>query len=75
MTALIAHDRRLVAAVGATRAYLVPEVEQLPEGDPTKRFVAFMCLYALDVAAGRLPGPYSQAVAEAYAQAACGTRD
>jgi hypothetical protein len=70
MTTLITHNGRNVATVGATRAHLAPELEQLPDGHPDKRFVAFMCLYALDIAAGELPGPYDQAAAEAYAQAA-----
>jgi hypothetical protein len=34
-----------------------------------------MCLYALEVTAGRLPGPYSTARALAYARAAAAARN
>ena len=36
--------------------------------------VKAMCLYALEVADGRLPGPYSEARALAYARAAAAKR-
>ena len=37
--------------------------------------VKAMCLYALEVADGRLPGPYSDAQALAYAHAAAAKRN
>ncbi len=66
--AMISHDGEPVAFVGATRAYLAPSLEDADAGDPLRRFVAGMCLYALDVAAGRLPGPYTDANAERFAR-------
>ena len=70
MTQFIHLDGELVATVGARRFYLTPRVENLRAEDPTARLVTLMCAYALDVEAGRLPGPYSDAQAAAHAREA-----
>ena len=70
MTTLIRFDGDLVASVGHTRAYLMPHIEALPDGDPLLRFVVVMCSYALEVAQGRLPGPYSDERAAFFARTA-----
>lgn len=66
----ITYDGSVAAAAGATRFVLAPAIERLPDGHPTKRFVAFMCIYARDTLTGRLPGPYSDADGEAFARRA-----
>ena len=49
----------------------------IPDGLPSEEqaTVKAMCLYALEVADGRLPGPYSEARALAYARAAAAKRN
>lgn len=66
----ITYDGSVAAAAGTTRFVLAPSIERLPDGHPTKRFVAFMCVYARDVLTGRLPGPYCDAGGEAFARRA-----
>lgn len=68
MTTVVRYEGRVVATVGRTRAYLAPEIEQLPDADPLLRFVVMMCSYALDVAHGVLAGPYADATAALYAR-------
>jgi hypothetical protein len=66
----IIHKGQLAAVVADGRAIIresVPEREQ-----PT---VKAMCLYALEIAEGRLPGPYSAAEALVYARAAAANRN
>ena len=70
MTILVRYEGRVVATVGATRAYLAPEIERLPDSDPLLRFVVMMCSYALDVGQGVLAGPYDDEIAALYARAA-----
>ena len=70
MTILIQYDGAPVATVGATRSFLAPQIEALPDGDPMLRFVVFMCAFALDIQNGRLPGPYSDDRATFFARAA-----
>ena len=48
------------ALAGAERFYLAESVAALPDGDPVKRFVCWCCLYAGEVLAGELPGPYTR---------------
>jgi hypothetical protein len=67
---LIRYRGTIAAIATARRAWLVPEIEELPDGHPDKRFVAFMVLYAMDVQRGDLPGPFRQEEAEAFAFAA-----
>jgi hypothetical protein len=53
---LITYRRRAVAIAGPERFYLAPHIAQRPNGDPLKRFVCFLALYARDVLTGQLPG-------------------
>jgi hypothetical protein len=65
---LITYQRRAVAIAG-----LAPHIDQRPDGDPLKRFVCFLALYARDVQTGRLPDEprhYLPRRAERYAREA-----
>ena len=64
MTKII-HRGRLAAVVLADQAILT---EELPE--PDERTVKAMCLYALEIAAGQQPGPYTDEEALEYAHRA-----
>ena len=66
----IIHRGRVAALVVAGQA-IIPEA--LPSQEEAT--VKAMCLYALEVADGRLPGPYSDAQALAYACAAAAKRN
>ena len=68
MTQLIRLEGEIVATVGATRFFLSPAIEALPEDDPIARLVTVMCAYALEVHAGELEGPYSDAAALEHAR-------
>jgi hypothetical protein len=61
----ITYKGRLAAVVLADQAILT---DPLPE--PDERTVKAMCLYALEVAAGLQPGPYSDERALRYARRA-----
>ena len=61
----IIYNRRLAAVVVADQAIILDE---LP--DDEQRTVKAMCLYALEVAAGRERGPYSNERALQYARRA-----
>jgi hypothetical protein len=65
----ITYRGRLVAVAARERFFLCDELAQRPAGDPELGFVAFMCAYALDVARGELPGPYTDENARRYARA------
>ncbi len=65
---LLSYNGAAVAVAGATRVWLAPAIDDLPCGDPLKRFVAAMCLYAHDLRRGLVPGPYSDRRAELYAR-------
>ena len=70
---LITYRRRPVAMAGPDRFYLAPHIDQLAAGDPLKRFVCFLVLYARDVQTGQLPGEprhYLPRRAERYAREA-----
>ena len=58
MTTLIRLDGEIVATIGATRCFLAPRIQALPDDDPVGRTVLLMCAYALDIRAGRVSGPY-----------------
>ena len=64
MTKII-YNSRLAAVVLADQAILT---DPLPE--PDERTVKAMCLYALEIAAGLHPGPYTDEKALAYAHRA-----
>ena len=61
----IIYRGRLAAVVIADEAILI---EELPE--PEERVVKAMCLYALEIAAGQHPAPYTDDNALEYAQRA-----
>ena len=66
----ITHRGRVAAVVADGRAIIpdsVPDSELLT--------VQAMCLYALEIAEGRLPGPYTTAHALEYARAALAARN
>ena len=69
-TITITYRRRAAARAGAERLWLAPHIEALRDGDPVKRLVAFMALYARDVLHGELPGPYSDTRALEFARLA-----
>ena len=66
----IIHHGRVAAVVVGGQA-IIPDA--LPSQEQAT--VKAMCLYALEVADGRLPGPYSEARALAYARAAAANRN
>ena len=66
----IIHQGRVAAVVVAGQA-IIPDALSSQELATVKA----MCLYALEVADGRVPGPYSDARALAYARAAAATRN
>jgi len=68
MTTLVRYEGEIVASVGRTRFYLAPGIEALPDGHPKLRVAVLMCVYALEVAQGQLPGPYSDDRALAHAK-------
>lgn len=61
----IIYQGRLAAVTIADQAILT---EELP--DPDERAVKAMCLYALEIAAGLRPGPYTDEQALEYAHRA-----
>jgi hypothetical protein len=61
----------LVALVSRERIHIVsPWLLDRPAGDPDLRFVAFMCACCGEVLNGRLPGPFTSDLAEAWARIA-----
>lgn len=61
----------LVALVSRERAHIIsPWLLERPAGDPELRFVAFMCLCCVEVLSGRLAGPFTNELAEAWARVA-----
>lgn len=67
----IEYRGELAALVSPRRLHIIsPELIARPPGDPDLRFVAYMCACYVEVAAGRLPGPFSSALGERWARAA-----
>ena len=64
----ITYRGRLMAVASARRFFLADVVEQRAPTDPDISMVLFMCIYAIDVATGRLPGPYTDDRARRYAR-------
>ena len=52
---------------GRPLLYLAPDIERLPDADPVLRFVVMMCEYALEVARGERPVPYTDESASRFA--------
>jgi hypothetical protein len=67
---VIRHGGRIRALAGRDRFWLVPSIARLPDEHLDKRHVRLMCHYAVAIARGELPGPYTHAAAEAFARAA-----
>lgn len=59
-----------VATTTRDRFSLSPVIAELRDGDPLRRLVELMVLYARDVLTGEVPGPYSTLRAELYARVA-----
>lgn len=69
-TIILIYDGHTVAEASLERFWLALHIAALPNGDPTKRFVTFMVLYARDVLRGVLPEPYSDERARRFARLA-----
>ena len=67
---IITYTGRPAAVVARGRAYLLPPVALLEVDHPRRRWVTCMAFFGRDVAAGRLPGPYSTRRAEHFARCA-----
>jgi hypothetical protein len=65
----ITYRGRTVAACTPKRVFFSDELDARGPEDPHKRFVCAMCLYAGDVFAGAVPGPYRDDDARIYARA------
>src|SRR5947208_105751 len=66
----ITYQGHTVAAASRERYFLCDELDQRPGGDPELAFVTTLCHYAGLIAAGFLPGPYTDDDARAWACAA-----
>jgi hypothetical protein len=66
----VVYEGQLVAGATADRAYPSAALLDLPVDHPVLRFAMAMCLYAMDVEAGTLPGPYREHAAAEFARAA-----
>lgn len=67
----IEYRGELVALASPRRFHIVsPRLITRPAGDPELRFVAYMCACYAQVAAGDLPGPFTNTLAERWARAA-----
>ena len=69
-TITLTYDNHAAALASRERFWLALHIAALPDGDPTKRLVTFMALYARDVLTGELPGPYSDERARSFARLA-----
>ena len=67
MAQLILQHGRPAAVVGTRRIFLAPHIAALPVAHPVRRHVIAKATYALDIAAGRRRGPYSDRAAERWA--------
>ncbi|MDA0161330.1 hypothetical protein OM076_13715 [Solirubrobacter ginsenosidimutans] len=67
----IEHRGELVALVSTRRTHIVsPRLLAAPTGDADLLFVALMCACCAEVLAGRIPGPYTDALGRDWAQRA-----
>ena len=64
----ITYRGRTVAACTRRRFFLSDDIADRDPNDPLVSFVIGMCVYAHLVAAGDMPGPYTEADAGAYAR-------
>lgn len=65
----ITYRGRMAAAATRSRFFLADDLDRRAAEDPERTFVIYMCAYAGDILNQRLPGPYSQDDACAYARA------
>jgi hypothetical protein len=70
MTAMLRYRGEILGFAGATRFYLVPHIERLPNDHPLVRMACLMALFALQVRNGEVDGPYTDDRAELYARCA-----
>lgn len=64
----------LVALVSPRRVHIIaPRLLNAPEGDADLLFVALMCACCREVFAGRIAGPYTNALGEEWASRALRT--
>jgi hypothetical protein len=67
----IEYAGELVALVSSERVHIIaPWLLARPAGDPELRFVGYMCACCGEVLAGRLPGPFTSAMAEEWTRRA-----
>lgn len=71
----ITYRGRTAAAASPTRFFLADQLARLPGDHPDVVFVTYMCRCAADILTGRLPGPYTDEKARAYARGALITRE
>ncbi len=69
-TITLTYEQRTAALAAPERFWLAAHIEARPDGDPTKRLVTFMAIYARDILAGELPEPYSDERARRFARLA-----
>lgn len=69
-TITLTYEHRTAALAAPERFWLAAHIEARPDGDPTKRLVTFMAIYARDLLAGELPEPYSDERARRFARLA-----
>ena len=65
---MILQHGRPAAVVGGTQVFLAPHIAALPAAHPVRRHVVAKAMYALDVANGVKPGPYTEEDAERWAR-------
>jgi hypothetical protein len=59
----IEYRGELVALVSSRRVHIIsPRLREAPVGDEELLFVALMCACCSEVFAGRIPGPYTDAL-------------
>lgn len=70
MPVMIRYRGEVLGFAGATRFFLAPHIERLPEDHPLVRIACLMALFANQIREGEVPGPYNDARAELYARCA-----
>ena len=70
MPVMLRYRGEVLGFAGATRFYLVPHIERLPEDHPLVRMACLMALFAKQIHDGELDGRYTDARAELYARCA-----
>lgn len=68
--ALIRYRGDIAAVASRRRFYIVtPTLAERSSADPDRRFLMVMCRAFAEYAAGRIPGPFDEALAERFARA------